>query len=715
MSNKRIARERRAQERISVIQLGIMIFTVIIRVLFQMMIPIVARANYVDDDGLMVSYAQSIYDGKWLGTYSEHTLNKKPIFSVILAFFKIFNVPYMLWTGLLYALACVVFFYVIRKWLKSFTGSYFCMLFLMFSPVMFDDYIAQCVYRMSIVPAFVVVIVSAYLAIYFDRNQKVRGNLIWISLASVALGIYSLSREESSWIKCFVIGAIAVLFVLYIIENGFKLKEQIGYTIFLVMPLIVSMVFSVTLKTINYNKYGVFTETDFNDTYYEQVCKDIVSVKPRVYVANCYVTKETFYRCMDYSKTLNELRSAVDWYYNNPSTPALKNGELKSGNFAWVLRWSAGMMGVYSDAKTANEFYKKVHEELSKGFEDGTFDKKDAIILSGISRPIEKGDIKDILGYAFLGYNVMASYMDLGPKYKEPTGSYAQIRKMQNMTSTDITDTGIDGYEFSGWIFAKNNESSVRISIEDKSGNSILPTFKASETVYNNLKKSADMTYENAKNAAFSLHISANDNIDIGNLYIRVFLNEEEIFYDSIKNIKNLVNENIVYNIDKNSIVYKDTLSKDAYEKNIRFINGFLNVYKFTGLFVFCLAIVFFVADLASNITNKIVKKKTNFSFCILQLGLLLTIYANLLVISVVYFKSHSKTYIVKYAAGCIPVMQIFICLSICNYIIILKRFYKGDKKLENQTIKKDSGYEGLHYDDSEKTDTDDDDDIIFL
>ena len=88
---------------------------------------------------------------------------------------------------------------------------------------------------------------------------------------------------------------------------------------------------------------------------------------------------------------------------------------------------------------------------------------------------------------------------------------------------------------------------------------------------------------------------------------------------------------------------------------------------------------------------------------------------ANLLVISVVYFKSHSKTYIVKYAAGCIPVMQIFICLSICNYIIILKRFYKGDKKLENQTIKKDSGYEGLHYDDSEKTDTDDDDDIIFL
>ena len=109
------------------------------------------------------------------------------------------------------------------------------------------------------------------------------------------------------------------------------------------------------------------------------------------------------------------------------------------------------------------------------------------------------------------------------------------------MTSTDITDTGIDGYEFSGWIFAKNNESSVRISIEDKSGNSILPTFKASETVYNNLKKSADMTYENAKNAAFSLHISANDNIDIGNLYIRVFLNEEEIFYDSIKNIKMII------------------------------------------------------------------------------------------------------------------------------------------------------------------------------
>ena len=359
--------------RITFFQLGILITTVITRVLLQMMLPIVARASYSDDDELMVEYAKSVFNGNWLGEYNVHTLNKKPIFAVLLAYFKSFNVPYMLWTGLLYAMACVIFFYVIRKWIKNFWGSYLCMLFLMMSPVMFDDYIAQCVYRMSIVPALILLIVSSYLAIYFDRKQGILGNWFWILIASISLSVYSLSREEASWIKCFLLGAILVLFVLYIIDNGFKFKKQFFYTIFLIIPLIVSELSGVALKTINYNVYGVFAETDFNDTYYETVCKDIVSIKPTKEVNNCYVTKDTLDRCMEYSKTLGTLKKKVDWFYNNPSTPGLKNGELKSGNFAWVLRWSAGACDVYTSAKDANNFYKKVHEELSKGFEDGTF------------------------------------------------------------------------------------------------------------------------------------------------------------------------------------------------------------------------------------------------------------------------------------------------------------------------------------------------------
>ena len=49
--------------RITFFQLGILITTVITRVLLQMMLPIVARASYSDDDELMVEYAKSVFNG----------------------------------------------------------------------------------------------------------------------------------------------------------------------------------------------------------------------------------------------------------------------------------------------------------------------------------------------------------------------------------------------------------------------------------------------------------------------------------------------------------------------------------------------------------------------------------------------------------------------------------------------------------------------------
>ena len=687
--------------RITFFQLGILITTVITRVLLQMMLPIVARASYSDDDELMVEYAKSVFNGNWLGEYNVHTLNKKPIFAVLLAYFKSFNVPYMLWTGLLYAMACVIFFYVIRKWIKNFWGSYLCMLFLMMSPVMFDDYIAQCVYRMSIVPALILLIVSSYLAIYFDRKQGIFGNWFWILIASISLSVYSLSREEASWIKCFLLGAILVLFVLYIIDNGFKFKKQFFYTIFLIIPLIVSELSGVALKTINYNVYGVFAETDFNDTYYETVCKDIVSIKPTKEVNNCYVTKDTLDRCMEYSETLGTLKKKVDWFYNNPSTPGLKNGELKSGNFAWILRWSAGACDVYTSAKDANNFYKKVHEELSKGFEDGTFEKKDAIILSGISRPIKTKDIPDIMEYAFSGIWNMAGYEKLGPEYKEPLGTASQIQDMADMTSTNITGTGIDKYTFKGWIFARDENSHVDIEIYDSQYNTYIPDFTSSTTVYNNFKDKEGNSYKNAKNASFTVELSADDSIDITDLKVKVLLDGSEIYDGDIKDIKSLVNSNVIYNIDTNEMVYKNDSSKVINQSNVKYISNMIYVYKLIGLPLFAFALAAFVMEYIMNFIRKANKIETRFSLSLIQLGLLLTVYANLLVIAVVYVESKSVAYIMKYSAGTIPVMQIFICIAITGLVFNIKEIINIVNKDEEEP--------------EDKEDEEEEDEIIFI
>ena len=177
--------------------------------------------------------------------------------------------------------------------------------------------------------------------------------------------------------------------------------------------------------------------------------------------------------------------------------------------------------------------------------------------------------------------------------------------------------------------------------------------------------------------------------------------NKTESYDGDIKDIKSLVNSNVIYNIDTNEMVYKNDSSKVINQSNVKYISNMIYVYKLIGLPLFAFALAAFVMEYIMNFIRKANKIETRFSLSLIQLGLLLTVYANLLVIAVVYVESKSVAYIMKYSAGTIPVMQIFICIAITGLVFNIKEIINVVNKDEEEP--------------EDKEDEEEEDEIIFI
>ena len=97
-----------------------------------------------------------------------------------------------------HSITVISFFLVaIRKIAKNEAVSLLCYLLLLFSPAMFDDHIAQKIYRMALIPPLVIIIVSSYLVLYVERKRGIKKNLGWVIGASLGYAAFYIIREDN--------------------------------------------------------------------------------------------------------------------------------------------------------------------------------------------------------------------------------------------------------------------------------------------------------------------------------------------------------------------------------------------------------------------------------------------------------------------------------------------------------------------------------------
>lgn len=659
-----------------VISKAVIAVSMVIRVILQMQLPVWARGSFTVDDYLMARYADSIVETGWLGKYDYFAMNKLPGYSFFLALNDKLGLPYMLSVGLFYCLACYIFLAAIRKIAKNETVSLICYLLLLFSPAMFDDHIAQKIYRMALIPPLVIIIVSSYLVLYTERKRGIKKNLGWIIGASLAYAAFYIIREDSSWFMCFILGASAVLLGLYIIENRKKVKlfGYVKYIAMLASPIIAGTIAVNAISLKNYNEYGVYAKNDFNETHFSSVCGMLMRIEPEEEIPKIYISKSTLDRAMEASPTLRQMQEAMEKRYADPTSPGLMNGEFYKAMFVWNFRWAAGESGLYTDAVETDKFFEQVYNELSAAFDNGTFEKRNALVLSPWARPIREGDIDGIVKYSFQGYRDIISYDDIDAVVYAASGPAEHIEVMADVTNQTLIEPN-NAYYLKGWMFSIDPEKEIEITLYDANGNEFIPAFKGSEDVYQHFLGTGE-DYANAQHCRFEMSLTEKS-MNINEIYARINLGGEEIFNDLLSNIKTLDNDDIRMSIDTNgySSAVSAEMVQDAQE-SVDALNKFIGIYSKTWAVAAIIGALAFVSELCVNIRSLIKKKNTNFSAWIIKLGMLLTIWGNLLVISVNYFETDADDYREYYAAGVYPIWHIFICLSICTLFMYAKNLY---------------------------------------
>ena len=361
----------------------IIVFAIIKQILVAN-IPITPYPNQGYDDNMMVDMAVQIRAGDWLGEYTSNTLVKGPFFPFLLAVINYLGFSYIGVMNLIYTIACIYFIYTIKDIFKTKKSLFAIYLVLLFNPVSYAFWTLQRVYRNGITLAQAIVVIGSLFAMYQRRNKKVRDMLHFAIIGGLTLASLWLTREDGIWILPFVlvVTLIVLISILYMNikeKKKFKItKTLVGKVIVSILPLIILFGSINVIRTINYAKYGVYVYNEINDGYFGKVIKAMYSVKTDEDIQYVTVTRNKLNKIYEYSETLSSIRPQMEasmdaWDYNDRHPG---DTQVEDGWFWWALKEAGENAGIYENAQTANEFYKKVYEEIEQAKKDGNLEKQ---------------------------------------------------------------------------------------------------------------------------------------------------------------------------------------------------------------------------------------------------------------------------------------------------------------------------------------------------
>ena len=366
---------------------SLIIFIVIvslIRLALTANIPIVGWGSQISDDKLMLNMAVDIRAGNWLGDYTSDILVKGPSFPFLLALINFFGLSYINVMNIIYILSCAFFLYTIKDLFKTKKALAIIYLLLIFNPVSYACWTLQRIYRNGITLSQVLIIIGSMFALYQRRDMQAKKILPFAIIGGLALASLWLTREDGIWILPFVLIVTLIVMACIVFKNKrINLnKNSISKVLIALLPIVILFVSLHTVRIINYNSYGIYAYNEINDGYFGKVIKTMYSIKTDEDIQYVTVTKNKIKLMCENSETLKKVEpklekvmSGWDMFDRNPG-----DGQVEDGWFWWALKNTVEDEGYYKDAKTSNEFYKNVYNELQNAIKEGK-------LKTGISMP----------------------------------------------------------------------------------------------------------------------------------------------------------------------------------------------------------------------------------------------------------------------------------------------------------------------------------------
>lgn len=412
--------------------IGILVLAVILRIFIaaKMPVKIYMQAGY--DDALSINQALTILAGQWLGPYGPGTLTKGLSFTFFLIANHFSQLSYPLFLCLVNLAAAFTIIKALTPLIKNSYLSGIGFLFFIYSPATLTSDFSLRVYRNSLVFAAVLFVLAGIFGLYLRRKEPIGKRLPWSILLMIAFPFFWFLREDSIWLV--PLYAVATLFTVFgiIVKDhslgsslkeglrnfwyllkGTSKKKMISNLLLLLAPVFLTFGESLLISKINYDHYGLFTTNDRTKTSFAKMTENLIQIdnsgfdsKATAENSGIWVSKKTLAKAQEVSPTFAKYHKGIDWMLNEsiwPDSWPVKNGELPGDMFVWGLREMFQREGLYKNGKENEKVFKKIAQELEKGFESGQLSKKKMFFVSKQSNGKKWEDMDKVFNYMGAG------------------------------------------------------------------------------------------------------------------------------------------------------------------------------------------------------------------------------------------------------------------------------------------------------------------------
>ncbi|WP_065091932.1 hypothetical protein [Rhizobium leucaenae] len=483
---------------------------ILLRFLLSNRLPSYILSGMPHDDGWVVSRAQNILSGNWLGAYDQFTLIKGAFSPLLLALSSRIGATFSGLNTAIYCVASIVFVVSLRPVIKSHWLQLLLFAALLFNPITYALETGQRVYRNGIGQWQILLIFGCLIAIFLRRNESWKKQLSWAIGGGLTLGTFFQTREDGMWIYPFVLGSIFLTSLFYLLEK----KGPKKIAVLFLLPLAIAWSLHGAVMLQNYASYGAPIVNDRGGGNYAKVAGDLYAITPNAADEKLYQSapyKDRYYtiyvstmeKALAASPTLNSvsdhIRDAVrmwaTWEQDNI-------GEVSTDHMLFALRDAVKAAGYYRSLPETEAFYGKVHKELQAAFRDGTLVER-GFAISPLIKPVQMADIVTALSLMPASIRDIAHFRDVSAQTAPSLGSEIDIKKVNLLAGGDYFTSGsmLSGL---GWAFAEDTHVRVNAGLYDQSGTLISPlSFRSGEDVY----VGTGSKFENARMSRFGFNV----------------------------------------------------------------------------------------------------------------------------------------------------------------------------------------------------------------
>lgn len=241
---------------------------------------------------------------------------------------------------------------------------------MLFNPVTFSTEICR-VYRDGIYTSLTMLLIGFSYSIFLNRENSPKKQIKYFIGLGITLSALYLCREESIWILPFVIIS-TITTIIFIIKDK-KIKSSKILIGMYAIPIAIFIINNLTICTVNYKNYGVFELNQYWSKEFKEAYGAITRVIPNEIYSKVPVSQETIKRICEISPKFKEIEEyltgeeADKWSKCGDG----KIGEIQGGWIHWAIIKGVDAKGYYKDAKTANQYYKELANEINNAIDEG--------------------------------------------------------------------------------------------------------------------------------------------------------------------------------------------------------------------------------------------------------------------------------------------------------------------------------------------------------